>query len=197
MLPRAPHTKSLRNSRRSGCSTGSGDLSCGGSSAGSWSPVALRPTLASGLPLTPLSLYCLLTQILDNSFGSSVPTLEGFGLHAHSAPAQTALDWDECLGRSTLRSSAQPVCHDAHATRRSASDEQAGSAAWWPSRRTVCVALRLVAAAPHQILLRPSRSSRKHWMLRTCRPARRPNPSTSPTPAAARPVTTAALTNGR
>src|SRR5450759_1302092 len=39
--------------------------SSGGSPAGSMSPVALRPTLASGLPFTHLPLCCLLLQVLD------------------------------------------------------------------------------------------------------------------------------------
>src|SRR5450759_33366 len=46
--------------------------SCGGSPTGSMSPVALRPTFASGLPCTPLPLYCLLHQVLDTSFGRYV-----------------------------------------------------------------------------------------------------------------------------
>ena len=47
----------------------------------------------------------------------------------------------------TLHSGAKPICYDAGVTRRGASDEQAGSATRWPSRRTVCVALLLFAAA--------------------------------------------------
>ena len=98
MPPRTSHTKSLRNSRRSGCSTGSGDLSCGGSSAGSVSPVALRPTLASGLPFAPLSLWCLLARILDNTLGSCAPSLERF-LPMHTLPHSERAG----LGRSSRR----------------------------------------------------------------------------------------------
>src|SRR5665647_1157116 len=49
--------------------------SSGGSPADSMSPVALRPTFASGLPFTPLPLLCLLARILDNSFGRNAATL--------------------------------------------------------------------------------------------------------------------------
>ena len=38
----------------------------GGSPAGYESPVTLRPTFASGLPLMPVPLYCLLFRILDD-----------------------------------------------------------------------------------------------------------------------------------